>query len=243
MTSSLTAQQRQALDDYEDFQTRYPKAFQGRQQRPIILDRARLEAFVLEHGGVLGVAATTPYVYFVIDLVESSAPEGTKLVHPYLRVVHLGQLEGGINVIVLATIAGPALGGTGDVVLVEQERHATGTRELELPRGFGEPGLSGEQNALRELRQETGYSGTEARWLGNAFTDSGLTSGFVNFYYVPVTSKLATEPELQEAITTTRLLSVEGVWAKILAGSIRDSFTIQAMALFEKQKEKLALKR
>lgn len=234
MSSPLTDHQRQSLDAYEDFRNRYPKAFIGRQRRPIVLDRSRLESYSADHGVVLGVAATTPFVYFIVDLVESTSHQGQKFVHPYLRAVNRGQLDGATNVVVIATIAEPSLGRTGDIVLVVQERHATGTIETELPRGFGERGLSGEQNALTELKQETGFIGSNPRLLGHALVDSGFTDAEVSFFHVEALAKQAPSREPEEAIVGVRLLSPAEIWEEIIAGRIRDSFTIQAMSLYER---------
>ena len=234
MSSLLTDHQRQSLDAYEDFRNRYPKAFLGRQRRPIVLDRSRLESYSADHGVVLGIAATTPFVYFIVDLVESTNHQGQKFVHPYLRAVNRGQLDGATNVVVIATIAEPSLGRTGDIVLVVQERHATGTIETELPRGFGERGLSGEQNALTELKQETGFVGSNPRLLGHAWVDSGFTDAEVSFFHVEALAQQAPSREPEEAIVGVRLSSPAEIWEEITAGRICDSFTIQAMSLYER---------
>lgn len=59
-----------------------------------------------------------------------------------------------------------ALTAAGEVVLVEQFRHGTGTVTLELPGGIVDPGEDFVQAALRELSEETGYGGGEARLIG-----------------------------------------------------------------------------
>ncbi|MGQ0649809.1 MAG: NUDIX hydrolase, partial [Gemmatimonadaceae bacterium] len=189
--------------------------------------------YMAAHDVVLGVAADTPYVVFIVDLVESRRPDGGVHRHPYLRVVSRVQIEGGTNVVVLATIDDASLGALGDVVLVVQERHALGTSETELPRGFGTPGLSGEANALRELEEETGYVGDSARFLGKTCTDSGLTDATVSFYHVPVTRRTGSSHEAAEAITGVRLAPRTEVLRLIRSGVIRDAFTLQALALYE----------
>ncbi|MBI3670375.1 MAG: NUDIX hydrolase [Acidobacteria bacterium] len=234
MMLSLTAHQQEALDEYDNLVAHYPEAFAIRQRRPIVLDRRTLETFASEHRVVLGVAATTPYVYFVVDLVQGRDVLGEKNFYPYLRIIYRKQLEGGVNTVILGTIAEPSLGQVGDVVLVDQERHATGVVETELPRGFGEPELTGEENALRELREETGFIGEQAHSLGTTLTDSGVTDARVSFYYVPIVARCAPNSETSEAITRIRLASLEVVWQEIISGRTRDSFTVQAIALFEK---------
>jgi len=230
----LTDHQKQALAAYWALTVSHPNLFVGRPARPIVLDNEVLAEYAAEHGVVLGVAADTPFVLFIVDLVESQTADGRALRFPYLRVVARAQLDGAVNVAVIATIENPSLGRPGDLVLVEQERHAPGTRQLEFPRGFGELGLTGEQNALRELAEETGYIGDRAHFLGSTFVDSGLTDTVVSFYHVPVTSRVAATPEVSEAIHAVFLASRAETWDRIRSGEIRDSFTLQALALFEK---------
>jgi len=232
--AKLTEHQREAIDAYEALMAERPALFAGRHARPIVRNREALAVYAAEHAVVLGVAAETPYVLFIVDLVESRTLDGSMRRHPYLRVVSRAQLEGGVNVVVLATIENPSLGKKGDVVLVEQERHALGTCEIELPRGFGERVLSGEANALRELEDETGYVGDHAHFLGATCSDSGLTDGIVSFYHVPVVRRVAGRPETEEAISSVRLATRAEVWKAIQSGSIRDGFTLQALALYEK---------
>jgi ADP-ribose pyrophosphatase len=230
---ALTAHQSQALDAYEALMVKHPGLFRDRIIRPIEKDRALLEAYAAEHDVVLGVAADTPSVIFIVDLVISRRADGGVLRHPYLRVVSRAQLAGGFGVVVLATIENPLLGPQGSIVLVEQERHALGARVTELPRGFGEAGISGEANALRELEEETGYIGDHARFLGSTAVDSGLTDSKVSFYHVRVMRSTSRRPEVSEAITGVRLATREELLKHVHSGEISDSFTLQALALYE----------
>lgn len=232
----MTPRQREALDAYEHLVACHPECFSNRELRPIVREIDALEAYAAENGVVLGVVATTPDVYFVADLVESLTARGEKILHPYIRLVLRKQLEGAVSTVVLATIANPSLGRVGDIVFVEQERHATGAVETELPRGFGELGLAAEQNAVRELRQETGAIGEEAHLLGSTYTDSGIMDGRVSFYHVPVTAWGPGTPETEEALAGLRLVSREEAWEDVMAGRIRDGLSLQAMALFERHR-------
>jgi ADP-ribose pyrophosphatase len=230
--TKLTKHQIEALDAYEALRIKRPDLFSGRISRPIIRDREVLEAYAVEHDVVLGIAADTPYVLLIVDLVESRLPGGGTKRHPYLRFLSRAQLDGGVNVVVFATIENPSLGAKGSIVLVDQDRHALGTCETELPRGFGDSRLSGEVNALHELESETGYTGDHAYLLGTTITDSGLSDAEVSFYHVPVVRSTVARHEAEEAISKVHLATPQRLWQGIQSGKIRDGFTLQAYALY-----------
>jgi ADP-ribose pyrophosphatase len=244
MTSELSERQREALALYYQLTESRPGMFGGRERRPIVLDRAVIETYAREHSDVvLGVALATPYLWVLNDLVRSRDQAGNTRLHPYLRMVppqgvgagQPGTDEPGTDEpdadasiggapVVLATV--PAADSASDerIVLVEQERHETGKLELELPRGFGAPGVPAGDQALRELAEETGYRGAEARLLGK-------TNAF--FFHVPVTGQGEAAPESGEAITRVVLLTRDELWEHIDSGAVGDAFTLQALGLYE----------
>jgi 8-oxo-dGTP pyrophosphatase MutT (NUDIX family) len=63
------------------------------------------------------------------------------------------------------------------LVMVEQYRHGSDTVELEIPGGMmdAEDG-SPEKTGLRELREETGYEGDNARLIGRIFPNPAIMS-------------------------------------------------------------------
>jgi ADP-ribose pyrophosphatase len=238
LTAGLSDQQADALAAYWRLTETHPEMFGGRAQRPIVLDRDVVGAYAREHHVVLGVAAATPYLWLVNDLVRSSDTAGHPVMHPYLRIIAPPRLDNGppmgAGSVILATLPPRRPDDSELIVLVQQERHATGTLELELPRGFAEPGVTAADQALRELEQETGYRSSEARLLGTTLTDSGTSDRTASFYHVPVNGQQPRTPETAEAITRTALLTREELWERIHTGTVRDAFTVQALALYER---------
>lgn len=87
--ANLTEHQRESLDAYKTLIAAKPALFGGRDLRPIVRGQEQLAAYAAEHNVVLGVAADTPYVLFIVDLVESRLLDGTMVQHPYLLALNL----------------------------------------------------------------------------------------------------------------------------------------------------------
>jgi ADP-ribose pyrophosphatase len=234
VTRALSEHQRYALDRYGQLLAEHPDLFTGRNRRPIVRDRSTLDAYAADHDVVLGVTAETPYLWMINDLVQSRQDSGTPIAHPYLRIIAPPQTPDVPGVVILATIQNRAAEPDELIILVEQERHATGRLELELPRGFGDPATAPGDHALVELRQETGYVGQHAEHLGTTLTDSGTTNRSVSFFHVPVTGRENAAPESHEAVVRVVSIPRSHLWLRIESGAVRDAFTVQALAFYER---------
>jgi ADP-ribose pyrophosphatase len=63
----------------------------------------------------------------------------------------------------------------GKIVMVEQYRHGSETIELEIPGGMMDPeDADPVATAVRELREETGYVGANARLIGKIFPNPAI---------------------------------------------------------------------
>ncbi len=70
-----------------------------------------------------------------------------------------------------------ALTPNQQLVMVQQFRHGSGTVELEIPGGMMDPHETDPvATAVRELREETGYEGEQARLLGKIHSNPAILS-------------------------------------------------------------------
>jgi len=231
--NKISIYQKKALDDYFVFMENHPEFFKPRKLRMIIRERDLIEEYMKKNETVIGILVKTPYTIFVVDLVESRDVDNNIVRYPYQRSFNQKEINGAVNVVILATIKNK-INKIDEIILVNQERHSTGEFHLELPRGFGEIGLSGVENSLKELREETGYVGKNSTYLGSSYTDSGITNSQVSFYHIQILKKVEKDTKIEEPISNILLLDITKVWEKIRKGEIVDSYTIQALTLFEK---------
>ena len=117
----------------------------------------------------------------------------------------------------------------GQVLLIRHFRHATRTWHLEITRGFGEKGLSSEENARREVKEEIGASISYLVSLGHVYPDTGAQSEYNDFFYAEVESYGS--PEADEAIVELLPTSISEFERMICDNEITDGFTITAYGL------------
>lgn len=127
---------------------------------------------------------------------------GGKTLSPY----HVVEVADWVNV--------AAISDAGNVILVEQYRHAVRRSLLEIPAGHVEPREDREAAARRELLEETGYGGGSWHALGALHP---VTSRFANqvHSYLALGVRKLSEPRPEE---TEHLHIHEIPWAEFVAG-------------------------
>jgi len=120
------------------------------------------------------------------------------------------------------------------LVMVEQYRHGSNTVELEIPGGMMDPHENDPVvTAVRELREETGYEGENARELGKIWSNPAI---FSNTTY----TVLIENCELKHGLEfdsgedlITRLVPVDEIPGLIADGKINHSLVVVALYHFD----------
>lgn len=121
----------------------------------------------------------------------------------------------------------------GRLVLVNQFRYGIDALSWELPGGMIEAGEDPVVAGLRELTEETGYAGKNARLLGRVHPNPAIMSNRCHVVLVE-DAGLAGPPhwDADEEIEVG-LFPVEDVLARVRAGEISHSLVVSALFLFE----------
>jgi ADP-ribose pyrophosphatase len=151
----------------------------------------------------IGVVHEDLFWVWIRDAVCS--PSGC--LHTYNRLIQQSQLTGKIGAVVLPILQSDA---GKKIALLLNFRHATGSWELELPRGAGEAGEAEEEIAKRELEEEMGFKlEGEPRLLGHLAPDSGVLAAVVPIFVGAVQEQVAPKYEQTEAIADTYFFTLE----------------------------------
>lgn len=168
----------------------------------------------------IGILVDDPYFLIIRDLVEF--PNGR--IGGYIRLINKASLEDGQAVAIFSVYK-------DKIILLRVFRHATRNWELEIPRGFGEKGISPEDNARKELLEETGFNADKMILLGTLQSDTALISTPVFLFYAKIKEINESMLGNDEVISGKIYLNLIEFEAMIKNGSIADAFTISAYTM------------
>lgn len=123
-----------------------------------------------------------------------------------------------------------ALTDAGEVVLVEQWRHGTGTVTLEVPGGMIDPGEDEETAARRELLEETGYSADHFELLGCAEPNPAILSNRCTTFLARGCRKLHDTQFDATEDCTLRLVPALQISELVRAGVISHAIVLAALS-------------
>ncbi|HEY4416315.1 MAG TPA: NUDIX hydrolase [Verrucomicrobiae bacterium] len=120
------------------------------------------------------------------------------------------------------------------LVMVEQYRHGSNTVELEVPGGLMDAGENDPvATAVRELREETGYEGKDARELGRVWSNPAILSN-TTFTILIENCELKHGVEFDSGEDlVTRLVPVADIPRLLAEGKIGHSLVVVALSHFD----------
>jgi 8-oxo-dGTP pyrophosphatase MutT (NUDIX family) len=120
------------------------------------------------------------------------------------------------------------------LVMVEQFRHGSDTVELEIPGGMIDASdKSPLEGGLRELREETGYEGTDARIIGDVFPNPAIMNNVCHTVMVKDCEIKHPLKWDQGEDMATRLVEISEIPSLIASGKIKHSLVVVALYYFE----------
>lgn len=121
-----------------------------------------------------------------------------------------------------------------ELVMVEQFRHGTDTVELEIPGGImDKTDVSPVATGMRELREETGYAGENARLLSSVYANPAIMN---NTCHTVLIENCSLQHDVQwdsGEDMITRLVPLRDVRGLIAEGRIRHPLVVVALYQFE----------
>lgn len=189
------------------------------------------EDYEIAYGNELGVVYASPYNTMVVDLVADLDEDGreTNELHPYERLLPAIDVMGDGGIVIITR-------RQGDYVLLEQERHATRSKQLCFPRGYSEPGMTPEDNVRKELDEELGAKILgDLRFIGTVAPDSGISGKTARVYLVDIAS-YSYPRDRREGIINVLRVDAASLQSLVAADRIDDGFTLAAWCLLQAKK-------
>ena len=196
----------------------------------IVTDENKVNEYYRLTGKQIGVVYESDYHYMVVDLVYEGQgepePDDPRM-FTFERL--LPKVPEGAVVIVPKYC--------GKYVLLSQYRHALRTSLIAFPRGFGEKGISAEDNILKELSEELGVSAVRnVRSLGYISPDAGAQGTMAEVFFCDVDR--VEKKKGYEEIEDLLLMDDGELKEAIRQGRIVDGYTLAAYSLVQLDLEK-----
>jgi ADP-ribose pyrophosphatase len=118
----------------------------------------------------------------------------------------------------------------GKIGLVRIYRYPIARWQWELPRGFAEEGASTEDDARRELLEESGFEAKRLLKVGELFPNSGVLSTRIEVFIAEeLVAKTSFNLDSKDSISKLRFFSREELDALVIKGELTDGITLSAL--------------
>lgn len=117
----------------------------------------------------------------------------------------------------------------GEIILIEQFRHGSGTMVLEIPGGMADDGEDPLTAAARELLEETGYSPGRMLAIGNSYPNPAIQNNTIHHFLALDCDKTADVAFDDHESIVTRLVSLSELENLVHNGALTHSLAITAI--------------
>ena len=203
-------------NDYLELMKECPDLFV---QDPLLMietDINKIMRYEAENHVKIGVVYQSSFHIFVVDLVY----DNTGKYFTYERCIP--RIKKG------AVVALPVY--KDKLVLLKQFRHSIRQFQYAFPRGFGEAGISSEENLKKEVCEELGADILRFSKIGSVISNSGLSSDKADVFYCEITEPI--QKTGYESISELILLSIDEMKQWLSEGRIDDGFSLSALCLY-----------
>ena len=123
-----------------------------------------------------------------------------------------------------------AVKNDGKMIMVKQFRKPAERVMLEVPAGKIDPGETPFETACRELKEETGYTPGEVKYLTEFYPSVGYSEEVLYLYLCTGLTAGETCPDENEALDVLEM-DVEELYGMVMRAEIRDAKTIIAIMM------------
>jgi len=118
-------------------------------------------------------------------------------------------------------------------VFVKQFRYAVNSEMIEVPRGYGNPGETSIECAIREVKEETGYSirKENLRKLGAVSPNSAMLTSKIDIFRAEVSGIDEGEVLDIDEVSEVVIVPISELSEWVSSNQITDGFTLSALAL------------
>lgn len=181
-----------------------------------------------------------PESYFKESRISGELLFDGKVLHLYKDIIGLPNGKEGMREYCKhgGAVAVVPLTREGKVVCVRQYRYALGRVTLEIPAGkLDSPTEDHLEAALRELREETGYTPDRVLPIGDLATSPALLTEIIYLYFADGLTPGQLDPDEDEFLELVEI-PLEEMVDKILSGEVQDAKTQAAVLKVYAMKQK-----
>lgn len=119
-----------------------------------------------------------------------------------------------------------------EIVLVEQYRYGIEEPTLELPGGMVDEGEHPQTTSIRELKEETGYEGSEVINLGKVSSNPAILTNYTHTYLIKNCQKVSQQNLDGNERINVHVIPLQDFLDLVADGQVHHSLVVAAVAKY-----------